>query len=156
MSVVAIRSWSEIRQKEKRVVWEESLKRRREKKRGKESAAKGDEDEGKGKKRKAEDGKAVDGESKEVEKEGAKLTETVVKVEEVSRLPGLIGEDMLTRLCIIRRNPKSRLTNHLFTNSPFSKLFQRLVFERSDMPKRSHYSGELFVTLSLLSSDRSL
>jgi len=84
LSVVAIRSWSEIRQKEKRVVWEESLKRRREKKRGKEAAAKGDEEEGKGKKRKAEDGKAVDGESKEVEKEGAKLTETVVKAEEVS------------------------------------------------------------------------
>ncbi|GAA6006713.1 hypothetical protein JCM11491_003153 [Sporobolomyces phaffii] len=67
LSVVAIRSWSEVRQREKRKVWEEGLQKRREKKRGKEAAAAAaaaagtiDADEhGTGKKRKTEDGSAT-------------------------------------------------------------------------------------------------
>ncbi|GAA5902388.1 tRNA (guanine26-N2)-dimethyltransferase [Sporobolomyces salmoneus] len=66
LSVVAIRSWSEIRQREKRKVWEESLKKRREKKRGKEAAAvQAEGSTSSGKRRKAEDGSAVETESKE-------------------------------------------------------------------------------------------
>ncbi|GAA5957958.1 hypothetical protein JCM3765_006215 [Sporobolomyces pararoseus] len=63
LSVTAIRTWSEIRQREKRKVWEESIKKRKEKKRGKETAT--ESENGKGKKRKAEDGQAVDAEVKE-------------------------------------------------------------------------------------------
>ncbi|GAA5941309.1 tRNA (guanine26-N2)-dimethyltransferase [Sporobolomyces koalae] len=59
LSVVAIRSWSEIRQKEKRKVWEDNLRKRKEKKRSKEALADVGED-SKGKKRKAEDGQAVE------------------------------------------------------------------------------------------------
>ncbi|CEQ41078.1 SPOSA6832_02748, partial [Sporobolomyces salmonicolor] len=70
LSVVAIRTWSEIRQREKRKVWEEGVRKKWARKR-----AKGAVGEGKGKKRKGEDGKAVEdegeGEKKDGEAEGA-------------------------------------------------------------------------------------
>jgi hypothetical protein len=96
LSVVAIRSWSEVRQKEKRKVWEESLKKRKEKKRSKEAAAK-EGDNGKGKKRKVEDGKAVEAESKESEpaKEGETAPVEVVSSSDVSTL---LSESGLTGL----------------------------------------------------------
>ena len=144
MSVVAIRSWSEIRQREKRAVWEESLKRRREKKRGKEAATKGEEEEGKGKKRKAEDGKAVEGESKEAEKKEVKEeSEPAVKVEEVSPRASYFLSELADEIQECSRNTKSRLTNRQSTNLLFLKLFQRLDSEQSDTRKRSHYSGKL-------------
>ncbi|GAA5870511.1 hypothetical protein JCM1840_004786 [Sporobolomyces johnsonii] len=71
LSVVAIRTWSEIRQREKQKVWEEAVRKKWARKR-----AKGAVGEGKGKKRKGEDGKAVkvegegEGEKKEGEAEG--------------------------------------------------------------------------------------
>ncbi|GAA5841022.1 hypothetical protein JCM3766R1_006639 [Sporobolomyces carnicolor] len=64
LSVVAIRSWSEVRQREKRKVWEENLKKRREKKRSKEAAAGAETSEAAGKKRKAEDGSVIETEGK--------------------------------------------------------------------------------------------
>jgi len=144
LSVVAIRSWSEIRQREKRAVWEESLKRRREKKRGKEAATKGEEEEGKGKKRKAEDGKAVEGESKEAEKKEVKEeSEPAVKVEEVSPRASYFLSELADEIQECSRNTKSRLTNRQSTNLLFLKLFQRLDSEQSDTRKRSHYSGKL-------------
>ena len=74
------------------------MKRRREKKRGKEAATKGEEEEGKGKKRKAEDGKAVEGESKEAEKKEVKEgSEPAVKVEEVSSRAFTSYLSLLTR-----------------------------------------------------------
>ncbi|GAA6052816.1 hypothetical protein JCM3770_006266 [Rhodotorula araucariae] len=56
LSVVAIRTWSEARQREKRAYWEEGLRRKRERKRGADARA---DAKGKGKKRKAEGGEAV-------------------------------------------------------------------------------------------------
>lgn len=151
LSVVAIRSWSEIRQREKRAVWEESLKRRREKKRGKEAATKGEEEEGKGKKRKAEDGKAVEGESKEAEKKEVKeASEPAVKVEEVSLLAFSFLSELADEIQECSRNTKSRLTNRQSTNLLFLKLFQRLDSEQSDTRKRSHYYGKLTPSLALL------
>ncbi|GAA5895558.1 hypothetical protein JCM8208_005267 [Rhodotorula glutinis] len=57
LSVVAIRTWSEARQREKRAFWEEGIRRKRERKR---AGGAGGEGKGKGKKRKAEDGAAVE------------------------------------------------------------------------------------------------
>ncbi|KPV73149.1 uncharacterized protein RHOBADRAFT_38776 [Rhodotorula graminis WP1] len=57
LSVVAIRTWSEARQREKRAFWEEGIRRKRERKR---AGGAGGEGKGKGKKRKAEDGTAVE------------------------------------------------------------------------------------------------
>ncbi|BGP43727.1 RNA methyltransferase tRNA(m5U54)methyltransferase [Rhodotorula kratochvilovae] len=54
LSVVAIRTWSETRQREKRTYWEEGLRRKRERKRGADGKGKG------GKKRKADGGEAVE------------------------------------------------------------------------------------------------
>jgi len=57
LSVVAIRTWSEARQREKRAFWEEGLRRKRERKRAGGAGADG---KGKGKKRKAQDGEGVE------------------------------------------------------------------------------------------------
>ncbi|GAA6062517.1 hypothetical protein JCM10212_001567 [Sporobolomyces blumeae] len=58
LSVVAIRTWSEMRSREKTTAWEESVRRRKERKRNQEAKAAG-EPNPQGKKRKAEDGEAV-------------------------------------------------------------------------------------------------
>lgn len=151
LSVVAIRSWSEVRQREKRKVWEENLKKRREKKRSKEAAAGAETSEAAGKKRKAEDGSVIETEGKN-EGETKEQESSAAPVEAVSlniRYP----RGHLVLISGYARSPRKALsTSRRLTNSASSRLSPRRDCARFVTQKRFPCSSEFQITLRIVAS----
>lgn len=142
LSVVAIRTWSEARQREKRAYWEEGLRRKRERKRAREDKG------GDAKKRKGAEGEAV---KTEAEKAAEVTTEdkvcflllhsrnslfTAMHVRRRQKVPSLKQQQQQSpRMHQRRRFPS--------TSSAFSRRSLRPVSARSATQRSCRYFGAL-------------